>query len=82
MTKGLAENATGLIYQTEANAAMTVENSAGSVDYLDKNIQSGHSVDEILQQFNTSRYLPSDFSAANGSQYTINVTVNILKMYG
>lgn len=72
LTKGLAENATGLIYQTEANAAMTVENSAGSVDYLDKNIQSGHSVDEILQQFNTSRYLPSDFSAANGSQYTIN----------
>ena len=51
---------------------MTVENSAGSVDYLDKTIQSGHSVDEILEQFNTSRYIPSDFSAANGTQYTIN----------
>ena len=51
---------------------MTVENSAGSVDYLDKTIQSGHSVDDILEQFNTSRYIPSDFSAANGSQYTIN----------
>ena len=29
-------------------------------------------VDEILEQFNTSRYIPSDFSAANGTQYTIN----------
>ena len=72
LTKGLAENATGLIYKTESNATMTVENSAGSVDYLDKTIQSGHSVDEILEQFNTSRYIPSDFSAANGTQYTIN----------
>ena len=41
LTKGLAENATGLIYKTESNATMTVENSAGSVDYLDKTIQSG-----------------------------------------
>ena len=72
LTKGLAENATGLIYKTESDATMTVENSAGSVDYLDKTIQSGHSVDEILEQFNTSRYIPSDFSAANGTQYTIN----------
>ena len=72
LTKRLAEEASGLIYKTESEATMTVANSAGSVDYLDKTIQGGHSVDEILEQYNTKRYIDSDFSPANATQYTIN----------
>ena len=45
----------------------------GSVGLLGSNNQSRSlPVDEIPEQFNTSRYIPSDFSAANGTQYTIN----------
>lgn len=72
LTKRLAEQATGLIYKTEADATMTVDSSTGSVDYLDKTIQGGHSVDAILEQYNTNRYLASDFNPVNGTQYTIN----------
>lgn len=72
LTKQLAAEATGLIYKTEAAATMTLASSTGSTDYLDKTIQGGHSVDEILEQYNTNRYLASDFNPANGSQYTIN----------
>ncbi len=47
LTKGLAENATGLIYKTDSTLLWLLKTSAGSADYLDKQSQSGLPVDEI-----------------------------------